>query len=95
MIDVVRLLVIGAASATTVAYVCRLGALYGHDHRLSIILMHAGLCSAVFGVGIDAWLGLVTLQGMAVLTGAAAWIVASYGRWRDGVPAIWRKETTQ
>lgn len=76
----------------SVAYVCRLGLLNVHQHRLSVVLLHVAGLGTAFNAGIGAWKGATDLQDALSLAMAGIWIFISAWSWAGRVPAHWQRQ---
>lgn len=86
-----NILMLLAAAAVVVAYVCRLGLLQWRQHRPGVIVLHVAGTGAAFGAGAHAWQGVADLQDVLSLVLAGAWIAISIFNWRGVVPAHWHR----
>lgn len=86
-----ELLIVALSIPTVFAYICRLSMLKVGVNSTAIIVMHVAFAMASGWAGYHGFTGQVTLQDIVSLIGAAAWIVVSYGTWKEGVPQHFTK----
>lgn len=77
-----------------VAYVCRLSMLSFKANRPTVILFHMGLTISTGWAAYRAWMGVPQFGDLASIVAAGAWILISYGSWKDGVPEHFSSQPT-